>query len=145
MIESKIEKETAPQVVLGHHMTILIAEDDRGHYLLTKNYLHEVGIRNKILWFEDGQAILDFLNSEHFQREGQRYILLLDIRMPKADGMEVLEKIKQNSAFDNIFVIMLTTSEDQEQARRCYTLGCDAHIIKPPGPVLLRAMQRACR
>jgi len=145
MRELKAETERVHRVVLGDYITILMAEDDAGHYTLTKNFLRECGITNEILWFEDGQAILDFLYGPDFKKEGGKYVLLLDIRMPKVDGIQVLEKIKKDPELENVYVIMLTTSEDQELANRCYSLGCQAHIVKPPDKVLLRAIERANR
>lgn len=144
METEKRESDAACVTSIRTDVIILIAEDDKGRYVLTKNYLRKVGIDNEIVWLEDGQATLDYLyNGSNALIKGKKFMLLLDIRMPKVDGIEVLERLKQDDNFDNISVIMLTTSEDQQLARRCYDLGCDAHIIKPPGEVLLKAMQRA--
>ena len=68
--------------------------------------------------------------------------MLLDIRMPKIDGIEVLRRIKNDDKLRGIKVIMFTTSEDQEQAELCYDLGCNAHVIKPPGEILLKAIAK---
>ncbi|HOK95943.1 MAG TPA: response regulator [Anaerohalosphaeraceae bacterium] len=137
-----VETDAQPQRPLSvrQDIGIVIAEDDPGHYVLARNCLRSAGITNEILWFEDGQAVLDFFSK--LDRKGGRYILLLDIRMPKVDGMKVLETIKKDPVLRDIPVIMLTTSEDQELAKHCYDLGCEAHIIKPPGKVLLKAIER---
>lgn len=128
---------------LRNEIVILIVEDNRGHYILTKHCLRQAGIENKIEWLENGQVALDYLTGEGNPRiNGVKYIMLLDIHMPKVDGIEVLSTIKQDESLNNISVIMLTTSEDQQIARKCYELGCDAHIIKPPGEVLLKAIDR---
>ena len=128
---------------LRSEVVILIVEDNRGHYTLTKHCLRQAGIENKTVWLENGQVALDYLNGEGNPTiNGTKYIMLLDIRMPKVDGIEVLSTMKQNNALKDISVIMLTTSEDQQIARQCYELGCDAHIIKPPGEVLLKAIDR---
>lgn len=128
---------------LRSEIVILIVEDNKGHYILTEHFLRQAGIENKVLWLSNGQQALDYLNGEgNPTANGTKYLMLLDIRMPKVDGIEVLSTIKQDETLRDIAVIMLTTSEDQLIARKCYELGCDAHIIKPPGEVLLKAIDR---
>lgn len=134
--------ETGIQITLPHSAIIVIVEDDRGHYLLTKNCLQEAGIDNEIVWLEDGQAALDFFFDENFGNNHQRHLLLLDIKLPKVDGTVILEKLKNDTRYEQIPIIMLTTSEERQLAQRCYELGCDAHIVKPPGNVLLRTIER---
>ncbi len=131
---------------LRKEIVFLIVEDNQGHYTLTKHCLRDAGIDNEVIWLEDGQATLDYLRGDgHPEKTGNKYIMLLDIRMPKVDGIEVLGTIKREDILRDISVIMLTTSEDQQIARQCYELGCDAHIIKPPGEVLLKAISRICQ
>ena len=137
--------EDSPSLYLHDRVTVLIAEDDRGHYLLTRNCLRHASVENEIRWFEDGQATLDYLRSEEYRNHDTKYLLLLDVRMPKIDGLEVLRTIKADPRLKDIAVIMLTTSDDQELANHCYTLGCEAHVIKPPGHSLLRAIERVSR
>jgi CheY-like chemotaxis protein len=128
---------------LRKDIAILIAEDDRGHYVLTKSCLRNAGIENDIKWLEDGQTTLDYLTGDgHPSKTGKKYILLLDIRMPKIDGVQVLREVKDDEQLKDMPVIMLTTSQDQQLAQLCYELGCEAHIIKPPGKVLLSAIER---
>jgi CheY-like chemotaxis protein len=113
---------------------ILIAEDDAGHARLIEKNLRRAGLTNEILRFEDGQQILDFL----FQRgEGRKRaadtacLLLLDIRMPKIDGIEVLRQIKADPELRKIPVSMLTTTDDPREVERCHVLGCSNYIVKP--------------
>ena len=128
---------------LRNEIVILIVEDNRDHYTLTKNCLRQANINNKIEWLQNGQVAIDYLTGKSNPRKtGTKYIMLLDIHMPKVDGIEVLSTMKQDESLSDISVIMLTTSEDQQIARKCYELGCDAHIIKPPGEVLLKAISR---
>ncbi|MBW8017024.1 MAG: response regulator [Planctomycetes bacterium] len=128
---------------LRDEVIILIVEDNQGHYTLTKHCLRQAGIDNKVVWLPNGQEALDYLRGEGNPAiNSTKYIMLLDIRMPKVDGIEVLSTIKQDEVLKDISVIMLTTSADQQIARKCYELGCDAHIIKPPGEVLLKAIDR---
>ena len=137
--------EEMPRIFLRENVTILIAEDDRGHYRLTQSCLREASIKNEIIWFEDGQATLDFLDKPENREKEKRFLMLLDVRMPKVDGLEVLQKIKKDPKLEDIIVIMLTTSDDQDLAHQCYALGCEAHIVKPPGRVLLKAIERVSR
>ncbi len=117
-------------------VTILIAEDDDGHAELIKDNLFESGLRNPLVRFRDGQEALDFffappagntLRREH----GRAYMLLLDIRMPKVDGVAVLKRIKGAAELKNMPVIMLTTTDDPREIRTCYELGCNCYITKP--------------
>jgi len=140
--QTKTYEEATVEVTLPQHVVIVIVEDDRGHYLLTKNSLRQGGIDNEIIWLEDGQAAMDFFFGEALQKNQKKYIILLDIRLPGVDGIAILEKLKQNETLESYPVIMLTTSEDREVADHCYQLGCDAHVIKPPGNVLLKNILR---
>jgi len=115
-------------------VVILIADDDAGHARLIEKNLNRAGLLNAIVRFEDGQQILDFL----FQRgDGPKrspeapYLVLLDIRMPKIDGIEVLRQVKADSELRKIPVIMLTTTDDPREVERCHVLGCNNYIVKP--------------
>lgn len=118
------------------NVTILIAEDDDGHAELIRDNLQETGISNPMIRLSDGQAVLDFLftasGSVLQQRQkGQPYLLLLDIRMPKVDGVEVLRRIKGDPELRKMPVIMLTTTEDPHEIQNCYELGCSCYVTKP--------------
>jgi CheY-like chemotaxis protein len=113
---------------------ILVAEDDLGHFALIKKNLWRSCVYSDILHFKDGQEILDFLfsrNGEHKISPNTSYILLLDIRMPKVDGVEVLEKMKRDEELRKIPVIILTTTDDPREVERCYGLGANLYITKP--------------
>lgn len=114
---------------------ILIAEDDAGHFALVKKNLWRSCVRNEILHFHDGEAILNFFNGSNGavkMESGVPYLLLLDIRMPKIDGLEVLRQMKADPQLTKIPVIMLTTTDDPMEVQRCYDLGCSFYIVKPP-------------
>lgn len=115
-------------------MVILIADDDMGHVRLIEKNLTRAGLNNRIERFENGQEILDYL----FCRGGGRrrepgipYLLLLDIRMPKLDGIEVLRRLKEDAELRKIPVSMLTTTDDPREVERCHELGCNSYIVKP--------------
>lgn len=119
---------------MNRDVVILIAEDDPGHARLIEKNLSRAGLVNTIVRFEDGQQILDFL----FRRgEGPKrldetsYLVLLDIRMPKVDGVEVLRQLKSDPDLRKIPVSMLTTTDDPREVERCHSLGCNNYIVKP--------------
>lgn len=113
---------------------ILIVEDDEGHAILVRDVLETAGLSNKIRHFRDGQAVLDFLfgdGSKSVSHSGRTYVVLLDIRLPKVDGIEVLRRIKSDSELRKLPVIMLTTTDDAREVDRCHQLGCSVYIQKP--------------
>ena len=114
--------------------TILIVEDDEGHAILIRENLEMAGLKNPIRHFRDGQAVLDFF----FDRDGRTrptpdgpYLVLLDIRMPKVDGIEVLRRLKSDPELRKLPVVMLTTTDDTREVERCHVLGCNVYIQKP--------------
>lgn len=118
----------------NNNFIILIAEDDDGHAKLIKKNLIAGGVNNEILTFGNGEKVLDYIfNSLNEVRESNnfRFILLLDIRMPKVDGIEVLRKIKSHKDLKKIPVIMITTTDDPKEIEECFFLGCNYYINKP--------------
>jgi CheY-like chemotaxis protein len=115
-------------------IVILIAEDDAGHARLIEKNLSRAGLHNRIERFLHGQAVLDFLfrrGSGPHRQNDTSYLLLLDIRMPQVDGIEVLRQLKENSELRKIPVIMLTTTDDPREVERCHSIGCASYIVKP--------------
>jgi len=110
--------------------SILIVEDDEGHAILIRQNLVSAGLENRIEHFRDGQAILDFFFTRR-DRANETYLVLLDIRMPKVDGIEVLRRLKADPKFRKLPIIMLTTTEDSREVERCHQLGCSVYIQKP--------------
>jgi CheY-like chemotaxis protein len=123
-----------PAPAMTRDVVILISEDDPGHARLIEKNLRRAGLLNGIQRFEDGQQILDFLFG---QGDGPKrssdaaYFILLDIRMPKVDGVEVLRQIKADTELRKIPVSMLTTTDDPREVERCHELGCNNYIVKP--------------
>lgn len=108
---------------------IVLGEDDDGHATLILRNLKRAGIPNGALHLRDGQAVLDaFLGTP--DSEGP-LVLLLDIKMPRVDGITVLETLKRRPETARIPVIMLTTTDDAGEVDRCYRLGAAAYITKP--------------
>jgi CheY-like chemotaxis protein len=114
--------------------TILIVEDDEGHAILIRENLGMAGLKNPIEHFRDGLAVLYL----YFARAGRAprahdgaYLVLLDIRMPKVDGIEVLRRLKGDPQLRKLPVIMLTTTDDSREVELCHELGCNVYIQKP--------------
>jgi len=115
-------------------VNILIAEDDDGHAALIERNLKRAGLANPITRFRDGQELLDFLlgeGSEPHRNPDAAYLLLLDIRMPRLDGVEVLSRIKQDPELRKIPAIMITTTDDPREIEKCHEIGCSNYITKP--------------
>ncbi len=124
--------------------TILIAEDNPGHAALIKRNLKRSGIRNPIRHFKDGQAIVDYLfNQPDLDADSASYVILLDIQMPKLNGIEVLERIKTNPKLKALPVTMLTTTDNPKEVQRCHELGCNNYVMKPVAyDAFMEAIQR---
>lgn len=119
---------------MNKEVVILVADDDDGHAGLIQKNLFRAGIANTIIRFRDGQEVIDFLfrkDVNHSMMEGMAYVLLLDIRMPKIDGTEVLRIIKSSDDLKSIPVIMITTTDDPREVETCHQLGCNNYITKP--------------
>ena len=122
------------QYLPAEEVTVLIAEDDDGHAEIIMDNLREAGVFNSMLRFRDGQEVLDFFfagSTGERCEKGSAYMLLLDIRMPKVDGVEVLRQLKADPELKNVPVIMLTTTDDPREIKNCYSLGCSCYLTKP--------------
>jgi CheY-like chemotaxis protein len=115
-------------------VVILIADDDAGHARLIEKNLARAGLSNPIQRFENGQLILDFLfrrGPGPHRAPDSSYLLMLDIRMPQVDGVEVLRQVKADPELRKIPVSVLTTTDDPREVERCHALGCGNYIVKP--------------
>jgi CheY-like chemotaxis protein len=118
---------------MSHDVTILIADDDEGHARLIERNLRRAALQNEIERFADGQELLDYLFRQGPRQSApeRAYLILLDVRMPKLDGIEVLRRLKEDENLRRIPVIMLTTTDDPREVERCHALGCSHYIVKP--------------
>lgn len=115
-------------------MVILLAEDDEAHALLVKKNIARAGIVNQIVHVTDGQQAVDYIRrSGPFADRPIKGPLLavLDINMPRLDGIEVLSQVKADESTARIPVIMLTTTDDPREVERCYEAGCSVYVTKP--------------
>lgn len=107
---------------------VLLAEDDEGHATLIQRNLRRGGLRNRIVHLRNGDEVLDCIRRRH--GSGGALVLLLDIHMPRGDGIEVLRALKSTRDTADVPVVMLTTSSDPDEVDLCYSLGCSFYIAK---------------
>jgi len=113
---------------------ILLADDNEDDLELEMRALAEYRVANEIVIVRDGAEALDFLyrRGEYSNRHpAQPLVVLLDINMPKVNGLEVLEKIKNDPQLHQIPVVMLTSSRQGPDVEHCYALGANAYVLKP--------------
>jgi CheY-like chemotaxis protein len=114
---------------------ILLVEDDDGHARLLERTLRRAGLGSRLVRVADGQQALDYLAhadevtaSEGYPRPG---LILLDIRMPRLDGFEVLTRLKRDPSDRHTPVIMLTSTDNQQEINYAYELGASGYVVKP--------------
>jgi CheY-like chemotaxis protein len=116
-------------------MIILLAEDDPDDRYLISEALDENKIINQLFIVEDGEELLDYLNHRGKYSDAEKWprpgLILLDLNMPRKDGRQVLEEIKLVPELRRIPVIVLTTSQSEEDITRSYDLGISGFITKP--------------
>ncbi|MBF4518882.1 response regulator [Flavobacterium sp. ANB] len=114
---------------------ILFAEDSMEDAMLTIRALNKSGFTNKLLHVKDGAEALDFIYCRGIYSErnpkSQPKLFLLDLKMPKMSGIQVLEKVKSDAALKSIPVVILTSSQEDPDIEKCYSLGANSYIVKP--------------
>jgi CheY-like chemotaxis protein len=113
-------------------LEILFAEDDDDHAELVLRGLSEHRVANRVHRAKDGAEALDFLHRRAKQVNSPRPdVVLLDLRLPKVDGLDVLREIKQSEEYRRIPVVVLTTSDKDSDIARAYDLHANAYLVKP--------------
>lgn len=116
----------------NHLITILLVEDNLGDVRLTREALKEGKIRNTLYDVNDGVEALEFLHQTGKYKEAIRPdLILLDINLPKKSGLEVLAEIKADPSMKRIPVVILTTSEAEQDILRSYNHHANAYVTKP--------------
>lgn len=114
---------------------ILLIEDNPNDAELTIRALRKKNITNHILHLRDGEVALDYFfgtgsyNGRDINQKPK--VVLLDLKMPKIDGIQVLEKLKSDERTSNIPIVVLTSSKEDPDIKRCYALGVNSYIVKP--------------
>ena len=116
-------------------VTILLVEDDDGHARLLEKNLRRGGVVNHLARVADGQEAVDYVCRNGRYQDATRYpfpgVVLLDVRMPRLDGFEVLAYLKRDPEFMKIPVIMLTSTDNQNEINRAYEMGANGYVVKP--------------
>ncbi len=107
---------------------ILLVEDNPDDAELAIRALKKNNLANHLLHLQDGEEALEFLFNE---KNGKPKLVLLDLKMPKVDGIEVLRQLKSNEKTKSIPVVMLTSSKEDRDIIESYQLGVNAYIVKP--------------
>jgi CheY-like chemotaxis protein len=111
---------------------ILLVEDNEDDIMITKRALEKGQVRNKLYVTHDGEEAISFLKKlGRYEKAPRPGFILLDLKMPKIDGFEVLKEIKKNPDLKSIPVVVLTTSGRDQDVEKSYTLGCNNYIMKP--------------
>ena len=114
--------------------SILLAEDSPADAEMAIDALREANLANPIVHVEDGIEALDYLlmRGKHAGRpEGLPAVLLLDIKMPRMDGLEVLREVRSSDALKRLPVVVLTSSREETDLARSWDLGVNAYVVKP--------------
>jgi CheY-like chemotaxis protein len=113
---------------------ILLAEDSYTDAEMTIRALKKQGLANRVTWVKDGAEALDFVfrqGAYATRPDAQPKLVLLDLKMPKVDGIEVLRRLKQDARTALIPVVMLTSSAEDSDMVRSYQLGVNSYLVKP--------------
>jgi CheY-like chemotaxis protein len=104
-------------------VSIIMIEDDEGHARLIERNIRRSGVNNEIVPFTSGTAAVRYL----FGSDGSG----LDLNLPDMGGVEILQRVKENKHLKSTPVVVLTTTDDSQEIKRCYELGCNVYITKP--------------
>jgi CheY-like chemotaxis protein len=113
---------------------ILLVEDDPGDIEMTINALSENNIANEVVIARDGVEALDYIycrGAFSSRQDVNPIVILLDLKMPKMDGFQVLNQLKSDEQLRSVPVVVLTSSDDANDLEECYKLGVNAYVVKP--------------
>jgi CheY-like chemotaxis protein len=121
--------------MIGRPMTILLVEDNPDHAELVKRNLEEFQVANHINHVEDGEAALDYVYRRGTYSDHKKFprpdLILLDLRLPRIDGLEVLKQIKRDLTLQAIPVVVLTTSDAEKDLAQAYEYHANSYVTKP--------------
>lgn len=116
-------------------MSILLVEDDYNDILLIKRAFRKAGIQTSMMEVGDGDEAIAYLNREGKYTDTQTYpiplLILLDLKLPRRSGLEVLAWIRQQSPLNRLLVVVLTSSKENSDLDRAYDLGANSYLVKP--------------
>lgn len=120
---------------MNYEIEILLIEDNMNDAELTIRALKKNNLANKLVHLKDGAEAIDFIfaegNYSGRKVENTPKVILLDLKMPKVNGIEVLQKIKADERTKKIPVVILTSSKEDPDIQECYHLGVNSYVVKP--------------
>lgn len=119
---------------MNRPVTIIMIEDDEGHARLIERNIRRSGVNNDIMPFSNGTEAMSYLfgsDGSGLDRKGQALLILLDLNLPDMTGIDILRRVKENKYLKCAPVVVLTTTDDSQEIKRCYELGCNVYITKP--------------
>ncbi|MEB3214397.1 MAG: response regulator [Leptolyngbyaceae bacterium] len=127
-----------------HEYSILLVEDDSNDILLIERAFSRVNVTHPIRVVKDGDAAIDYLSGSGVYGDRDRHplpaLILLDLKLPRRSGIEVLEWIKQQASIRRIPVVVLTSSKESLDVDRAYDLGVNSYLVKPVNYTKLEQM-----
>lgn len=119
---------------MTEHVTIIMIEDDEGHARLIERNIRRAGVNNDIIPFKNGTEAVRFLfgpDGTGGTSSGRALLILLDLNLPDMTGVDILKRVKENEHLKLTPVVVLTTTDDEREIKRCYDLGANVYITKP--------------
>jgi len=120
---------------MDHETEILLVEDNMSDAEMTIRALKKNHLANRLVHLKDGAEAIDFIFAEgnYYNRkiENLPKVILLDLKMPKVNGIQVLQKIKSDERTNKIPVVILTSSKEDPDIQECYRLGANSYVVKP--------------
>ncbi|MGX9393125.1 response regulator [Nitrobacteraceae bacterium UC4446_H13] len=115
-------------------VTIIMIEDDEGHARLIERNIRRSGVNNDIMPFTNGTDAVRYLfgtDGTGSAHKDDALLVLLDLNLPDMSGIDILRRVKENAHLKATPVVVLTTTDDAQEIKRCYELGCNVYITKP--------------
>jgi CheY-like chemotaxis protein len=115
-------------------VTIIMIEDDEGHARLIERNIRRSGVNNAIIPFSNGTDAIGYLfgkDGNGLERKDDALLILLDLNLPDMTGIEILRRVKESPYLKHAPVVVLTTTDDSREIKRCYELGCNVYVTKP--------------
>lgn len=119
----------------SEQIEVVLVEDNQDDATLAIRALRKQNLANKLIHLKDGEEALNFFFNENetskYEAANMPRVVLLDLKMPKVNGIEVLQKLKANEKTKSIPVVVLTSSAEDPDIEKCYGLGANSYIVKP--------------
>ncbi len=119
---------------MTEHVSIIMIEDDEGHARLIERNIRRAGVNNQIIPFKNGTEAVRYLfgpDGTGGVSSGRALLILLDLNLPDMSGVDILKRVKENEHTKLTPVVVLTTTDDEREIKRCYDLGANVYITKP--------------